>query len=187
MQTFTPASLAMQSARNNQQVRGQYRATNWFTNLHPFFQGTIIVSGIAIVGYSAYRIDQYVKNQSKISGAKDELKDVNKDIKILESKGVVKTLTNAQITSLANQFHTAMDGYGTDTESIGRILKQIKNDVDWLAIVSAYGIRKISSGTWNPAGDFTGTLPEALSDELGGTEASAVNTYFQARKINYRV
>jgi len=78
--------------------------------------------------------------------------------------------------SMANKIFDAMDGYGTGNGTIETELKKLKSRADWDALVEAYGTRTISSGTGNIfQSDFTGTLPEALNDELDNSELTRAN------------
>ena len=78
--------------------------------------------------------------------------------------------------SMANKIFDAMDGYGTGNTTIETELKKLKSRADWDALVQAYGTRTVSSGTGNIfQSDFTGTLPEALNDELDSSELQRAN------------
>lgn len=78
--------------------------------------------------------------------------------------------------SMANKIFDAMDGYGTGNTTIETELKKLKSKADWDALVRAYGTRTISSGSFNIfQSDFTGTLPEALNDELDSSELQRAN------------
>lgn len=78
--------------------------------------------------------------------------------------------------SMANKIFDAMDGYGTGNTTIENELKKLKSRSDWDALVRAYGTRTISSGSFNIfQSDFSGTLPEALNDELDSSELQRAN------------
>jgi len=83
---------------------------------------------------------------------------------------------NQDFLPMANKIFDAMDGYGTGNTTIEEELKKLKTKNDWNALVSAFGTRTVSSGTWNVfQDDFTGTLPECLNDELDASELQRVN------------
>ena len=84
--------------------------------------------------------------------------------------------SNVDFLAMANKIFDAMDGYGTGNTTIETELKKLKSKSDWDALVRAYGTRTISSGTGNIfVSDFTGTLPEALNDELDTSELTRAN------------
>ena len=49
-----------------------------------------------------------------------------------------------------------------------------------------YGIRKISSGKFNIAGDFEGTLDQTIIDELSKKEISDINLMLGKKGIKYK-
>ena len=84
--------------------------------------------------------------------------------------------SNLDFEKMANSIFDAMDGYGTGNTTIEKELKKLKSKADWDALVSAFGTRKISSGTGNIfQSDFTGNLTECLNDELDSDELEDAN------------
>jgi len=78
--------------------------------------------------------------------------------------------------AMADELFNAMNGYGTDEAKIYAILNRLQKKPDWSALVSAYGTRKISSGTGNVfVSDFNGNLPDSFKSELSSSEIKAVN------------
>ena len=85
-------------------------------------------------------------------------------------------VSNLDFRKMADSIFDAMDGYGTGNNTIENELKKLKSKSDWNALVSAFGTRTISSGTWNVFQDnFTGTLSDCLNDELDSDELDDVN------------
>lgn len=82
---------------------------------------------------------------------------------------------NQDFLPMANAIFDAMDGYGTNEETIETELKKLRSKSDWNALVNAFGTRTISSGKWNFQDDFTGNLTECLNDELDSSEIQSVN------------
>lgn len=77
---------------------------------------------------------------------------------------------------MANTIFDAMNGYGTAETTIENQLKKLKSKEEWNALVSAFGTRTISSGTWNVfQSDFTGDLVSCLNDELDSAEIEKLN------------
>jgi hypothetical protein len=55
-----------------------------------------------------------------------------------------------------------------------------------MSLVAAYGIREISSGSYNPLPDFTGNLPQAIADELSQSQISSLNSVLVKSGITIR-
>lgn len=98
-----------------------------------------------------------------------------------------QTLTQSQVLALANKLFQAMDGYGTDENSILSAFYSLRNNADFLALIAAFGTREISSGSWNPEANFNGTLTAALANELDISYIIKLNNILKAKKITYRV
>lgn len=159
-----------------------------FKELPEWAKGVIavlIVGGASFIGYKIYKESQ---KQKLLEGAKAENDSVKAELDKLNADVAKKqTLTRSQVTAMANAIFAAMDGFGTDSLAIGKQLLQLKNQADWLALSSAYGIRTLSSGKLNPEPDFTGTLLSSLTNELGvidSTYTGKFNTMFKQRGIN---
>lgn len=95
-------------------------------------------------------------------------KDVTSTIVVNEAN---LTLPKTNYTLYANQLYTAMNGVGTDEETIYRVLAQLQSADDWYQLVKAFGSKKASS--WFSS--FEGTLYDWLSDELNAKEMKKVN------------
>jgi len=157
-----------------------------FTGLPPWAKGVIAVAIIGGIGYIAYK---FLKAPGKIKegqGNRQEENSANKDLDKLISAGKGPTLSKTQYLQYANQLQSAMDGYGTDNGAILKIFANVKNEADVLAIITAYGIRKISSGTWNPEPNYEGTLGGALSSEQSANELGKLNLLLAKKGIKHR-
>ena len=58
-----------------------------------------------------------------------------------EAKGVSATLSDAEYYNLAKKLEDAMYGAGTRKQEVLAVFKQIKNNVDFLKLDAAFGIR----------------------------------------------
>jgi hypothetical protein len=153
------------------------------TGLPTWSKGVI---GILIAGGSAFalfKLYQYFGKLKEQEGQKAELDTTKEAIKTLTATGKKGSLTKVQIDQIANKLQTAFSGYGTDYKAILNALVQVKNDIDLLSIRSAYGIRKISSGTLNIAKDFEGTLDQTIIEELSSKDIQALNMVLARKGI----
>jgi hypothetical protein len=79
-----------------------------------------------------------------------------------------------QYLNYAESLFTAMDGVGTNENSIKRVMEQMKTYDDVLALIQAYGKRKWSKWELWDINPKPMTLAEALESELS---ASEINTF----------
>jgi hypothetical protein len=157
------------------------------TNLPAWSKGVI---GILIAGGSAFalfKLYQYFGKLKEQAGQKAELDTTTKALVDLTKAGKGSSLTKAQIDQIANKLQTSFSGYGTDFKTIESLFLQIKNEFDILSIRQAYGVRKISSGRFNIASDFEGTLDQTLVEELSQKEIQALNMILAKKGIRNRI
>jgi len=145
--------------------------------------GIVVIGGIAFGGWKLYK---FIQKQKELEGAKEETKAQQSAIDTLKKKGLKPTLDSLQLKQLANQIHTALNGYGSNFSSVAKAMAYMKNDIDVIGLNQAYGIRKLSSGKFNIADDFEGTLPQSLTEELDRKELTALNSMLAKKGISYR-
>ncbi|MEK6882102.1 MAG: hypothetical protein AABY22_20970 [Nanoarchaeota archaeon] len=155
-----------------------------FTGLPRIAQGIIAVVVVGGFGFIGWKIYSAIKKRISLAGSFKEKKEVTNAIQELENKGVKPTFINAQYLTFANQIHAAFDGYGTGFLSVAGIFGKLRNNVDILKLIDAYGIREIDSGKGNPAPNFKGTLAGAISDELSAWEIQQLNKLLKSNKIS---
>jgi isopentenyl phosphate kinase len=146
-------------------------------------KGVIAVVVTGAVGFGVYKLYKYIKDKQDQERQREELSETDRKLKELKQQGKGPTLSGPQIIQLANKFETAFLGYGTDFGAIKNIVNQIKNDSDILSIRKAYDIRTISSGSYNFATDFKGTLDQTITDELDSSQIAELNTILVNKNI----
>lgn len=155
-------------------------------NIPSWAQGAIVVASIAALGLAIYAIHRKIKNNKNLQGAKSEVDATNSAVNDLSKAGQKPTLTSLQLASIANQIFTAVDGYQSDEAAIYRAFANVKNDLDVVNLIKAFGIREVSTGVGNPSPNLKGTLSQALSDELSSSEMKALNDLLARKGITYR-
>ena len=164
-----------------------------YMNLPPATRGLVTVVGVGIILYIAYKIYKNISDTaggivSQEKGNKQEDRGWGADAdKLNQNPATRATITTAQASSFSNSLHAAMDGYGTDEDSIYAIFRHIKNDADFALLMNAYGVREVSSGAWNPEPNYTGTLTGALTSELAAEDKAKINNILSGKKITYKV
>ncbi len=147
----------------------------------------ITVGVMAAIGITGYLVYKGIKNAKAKADSKREDADNKNELNSLIVSGIKPTLTQAQISGIANALFGAMDGYGTDYNSIAHEFAKINNDADMLSVAQAYGVREVSSGNLNPEPNFTGTLQAALKSELSSSQVSAINGVLSRKGIKNRL
>jgi hypothetical protein len=161
----------------------QYLAKE-FSTLPPYIKGVIAIATIGVTGFLIYKAYKGIQTFKYNRDNRQEDKAWNKE---LDSQQQRPTLSQVQLMSMSTQLFVAMDGYGTDEALIYSVFEKLNNNADFAALVSAYGIKEISSGRFNPAPNFKGNLIGALSDELSASELARINQILEQKFITYRV
>ncbi len=153
-------------------------AGSTFEGLPGWAKGAIAVGSLGLVTLIGFSIRNGIKK--RLALAKDS------DIKDLKKQGQVPSLSKSQMATLADELKVAFDGYGTDGVAVARVFDKMKTDLDVLALIDVYGIRKISSGRFNPEPDFDGGLAGAMLNELDSVQVSVVNSILAKKNIKFR-
>jgi hypothetical protein len=146
-----------------------------------------IALAVGIAGGIIYGLYKLFTLPGKIEEGKEarqEDREWNRELERCVGRGL---LSKAQIDAYANKIFTALDGYGTDEDAIFETFRRIKSDCDYIALNASYGVREISSGTWNPEKNFNGNLTASLLSELDTNERKKVNDILKANKVTYRI
>ncbi len=147
----------------------------------------ITVAIIGGAGAAAYFIYRAIKKRLDSRDSRKQISDTEDDLKTLIKNGQKLTLTASAQQAIANGLFQAMDGYGTDENAILREFAKINNDADLLAVIKTYGVKTLSSGNFNPVPNFTGTLTEALAQELSSEYVTAINGMLSRKGIKQRL
>lgn len=121
------------------------------------------------------------------AGAKEQQQTattVKSDIVKEESKGEQQSYSNSNYKTLADRLYSAMNTSGTDESAIYSVFETLKNKIDVLKIIEAYGVRQLYQFGIPIGGKQN--LSQALSDELSDNEISKVNQILFKKGINYK-
>ena len=160
---------------------------NLTQGLPPWAKGAIVVGGVALGFYVIKQVVQAPRNLKEGFGFRDESKESYQEMDKLENAGGKATLTDSQASQIANQIHTALDGYGTDETSIVNAMKKIKNNLDFLKVKNKYDVRVVSSGRFNPEPNYKGNLPGALHSDMSTYWTDLINKNLKANGVTYTV
>ncbi len=161
-------------------------AGSTFEGLPGWAKGAIAVGSLGLVTLIGFSIRNGIKKRLALAKDHETQRVVDSDIKDLKKQGQVPSLSKSQMATLADELKVAFDGYGTDGVAVARVFDKMKTDLDVLALIDVYGIRKISSGRFNPEPDFDGGLAGAMLNELDSVQVSVVNSILAKKNIKFR-
>lgn len=178
------------------------KAFEVWSGLPPWAKGVIAVGGVAIAYFIGRSVWKKFKTKADTRNQRETLNTQNKELKNLQNKGQKTNYSESQYRAWADKIQNQFDGIDwrqniidKDVPLIGSwsgsgktmkdIVEQLKNNVDFLKLSQAYGIR-----TYDAAGAFTGNvtgdLQYAISDELDRGEIMALNNILVKKGITYK-
>jgi hypothetical protein len=158
-----------------------------FNGLPSWAKGTVVVAGTltAIVG-GFFLIRAVSKTIQGIKAGSDgrtiggDLKELNKDTETRQ------TISDSQAVGFANRIFVAMDGNGTDENAILDVFTNVKNDADVLAIIKAFGTKKLTNSLLWSEVVYQGGLAGAIQDELDAGDINKLNMSLEKKGIKYK-
>lgn len=145
------------------------------TGLPGWAKGFLVVAIVGGGGYLIYRLTK--------KGPKSEEK---KDTKKLEAMGQKPSYLDSNYKQFADALYAARSANasfiweGTNEKAIYAVFQKMKNDLDVVKLVEAFGTQRLSySLQWANLGGF-------LQDELNAEELAVVNGILRNKKINYQ-
>jgi len=156
-----------------------------FNNLPQWAKGVIavvLVGGAALITYKVY------KSLSKTGGEKDaeeSLKDTNKDIKEL-SKIEKPCCIPAQYGAYSDALFEAMHGMGTDEDTILDVFGKMKNTIDVLYLIQAFGIRDYYDDSAFGLNVKPMNLNQWISAELSSGAKKDLNKILSTKGIKFQ-
>jgi hypothetical protein len=143
--------------------------------------GLITASIVIVAAYLLYKIF----NKKSISNG-GNVGNVVPNPELGGTIGSAPTMSSAKFKEIADKIFNAFEGYGTNYTIINNQFALLKNNDDVMSLISAYGIRDVSSGKYNPLPDFTGNLPETIANELTQSQISELNSILVKSGITIR-
>jgi hypothetical protein len=135
----------------------------------------------ALVG-TFFGVKKVIKRRKEKKAENDYIAQVKNEQEAFEQSGEKLTYPPSNYKQFADQLQEAMQYTGTYFGVIYGIMRQMRNNLDVIQLVKAFGTRPIYF--WGFTYNFT--LPEALRDELSETDINKINNLFRAKKIKYR-
>jgi hypothetical protein len=181
---------------------------DYYKELPTWSKGVVAIGGIGIAFYIGYTFVKRIKDQAELIKQRQTVKEQEDEIEVKVKEGQKQTYQNSQYRAWADGIQKQFDGcdfainriilpssspewFGNENWSssgayIANIFLKLKNDIDFLKLNTAYGIRKFDQCGWG-TGDFEGSLQGAITDELDESERGTLNKYISQQGITYRV
>lgn len=178
------------------------KALEVWNGLPTWAKGVIAVGGVAIVYFAARGIWKQFKSSKDTEKQRESLRTQRQEITKLQNLGLRTSYPESQYKSWADRIQNQYDGadfkqnvFDYDIPVLGtwsgsgkvtaQIVSQLKNNLDFLKLSEAYGVRTYDQAGWF-TGDFTGNLTQAINDELDSGEINALNNMLKKQGITYR-
>ena len=185
------------------------KGSKLWNDLPAWSKGVIAIGGLAAIYFAVSATLKRLKKAEENKKNREIVDKVDDDIAVLEGQGMKLSYNKSQYNLWADAiaksfsgcdweqplFPTGMTvwipigftGWSGSGAKLANIMLKIKNDLDFAKLVSAYGVRSYDQcGTWPFTGEFTGSLPAAVADELAEGEITTINNYLKAQGITYR-
>jgi hypothetical protein len=153
-----------------------------FLGLPPWAKGVVAVAVIGVVGYAIYKINQKLGDTEEAD--RKEEGEVQNEL-AEESKKKPASYPDSQYRTFANTIETAGFDVGTDEAAIYSTFRKLKNNTDYLKLLTAWGKPNRKIYDWGMGYNYT--LPQYIRYEMSDSEVKKVNDILQSKGIKYRV
>jgi len=185
----------------------QSKALGFWSDLPAWAKGIIAVGGLAIVYFTSRTIIKKISSLKESKDSKEVTKDAKSDRTELIRKGLRPSFRETQYKGWANSMEESFEGcdsninvtWGADSPlgkvsswstsgyKVATIFNQLKNDVDFLDLTIAWGVR-----TYDACGILTGDVKDAdlfkaIDNELNDRERRNLNTILAKKGITYKI
>lgn len=155
-------------------------------------QGILITVGVGVAGWLLYR---NWKKQQDLKKANQAADIAASDLQQLAAQGVYPSYNGSQYETFSIALQEAMNGCGTDEDSIYQVFRQMQNKADVLALIKQFGVRYYQP-CWITQADayaiwmfndqaYGGNLNTWLSYDLNSSEIGQINSILQQKGIDY--
>ena len=168
------------------------KIAEFWNGLPPYAKGIIAIVGTGVVVFAGYKIYKAVNKSDDEKKDKELLSAIDKEIKILKSRGLKQSYADSQYLQHAKTIHDAIkvcagDDYGLAEDT----LKLIKNDLDVALLIKAFGQREdfcfgISRGEF----PLLSYVKKELGREWAGITAyrvTSINNDWKKKGITYQI
>jgi hypothetical protein len=153
-----------------------------YSDLPAAAKGIIAVTVVVVTIVAIRKVIKAIDERKRAEEERETASEHGEEIVDLGKQGIKPSLSDAQLQTMAAQLYKAMDGCGTDEDSIISIMGRVNNDADIKTIIKMFGTKSVSCG-WS--GDKF-SLPSALRSELSEYYISKINRMFELKGMKTR-
>ena len=140
----------------------------------------------ALLGVGAFLVIRKLKDWLK-KPAKETIKDVIEEADQLRKQGMKSTRSLGQWKLVADSIYNSMkfSALSDNKSNIEQQLKMVQNDLDFLLLTQAYGLRQhYAFGI--PDGDKTTLIGQIATGELSDKRIKSINANYATKGIKFR-
>lgn len=190
------------------------KAMKIYSELPTWAKGTVVVGGIAITYFTARGIWKQIKKNIDAQNAQKSVAETKRDLKDLQNQGINPSYSSSQYLNWSDGIQKVFGGcdwgqpllstlfdmnynyfglgdvaWSGSGRYFSAIIDKMKNDADVISLSIAYGVRSYSKcsvlwGLWG-GGTSTGSLTQAVSDELNSDEIKTLNKMLAKKGIKF--
>lgn len=153
----------------------------------------IAVGGVAFLGYLLYRSIKRNQDEKEANKAAELAQG---ELQQLAQQGITPTLSDLELESMSQAIVVAIDGCGTDEDTIFSVFDRLRNEADIRRFIIVFGVRytqpcaasaPISYAVWL-ANDkaFGGPLNVFLRYDLSDSDIAHINSILRSKGIVYQ-
>lgn len=162
----------------------------YIDDIPPVWKGITVVGILAVtvgVGFMVYKgIDRRAKNKEAERKAKETVASTDATLLALSSNNIKPNFSITQYKSWADELEACFQGWGTCSGWFN-VFNSLKNQADMIMLIQQYGVRKISSGKFNPEPDFVGGLSATLTNELSTSDIVWLKQRMRDLGVNFDI
>ena len=121
------------------------------------------------------------KNSGKAKALAEDAKTLDKEINPNELSYPLTIYKN-----MADTLYTAMEGFGTDYDTVKSTLSKLNNESDFFELQKAFGNRACTTYLWVIT-PFAGTLIQWLTDELDDDQKAETTQLLATKNITLTI
>lgn len=167
-----------------------------YKGLPAWAKGTLAVGGLLIVAFIGYNLYKNAQKKKELRQANKLSEDASKEVIELGRQGVVPSFGQSQYESFVLKLVLAMDGCGTDEQSVYNVFDAMKNKADVLQLIKTFGVRfyqpcaatsPISYTKWLYDNEsFGGGVSTWLEYDLTNSEIQKINALLSKKGIDFK-
>jgi hypothetical protein len=160
----------------------------------------VVIGGLGVTYLFVSQLIKKIKADANAAKARESIANVKGDLKAIIDSGVQPTFSPSQYDAWASEildvfvgcdfsatFYSGSLPFASNSfMKLVSIIKQMKNDADWLSLIKSFDIK-----TWDDCGWWTGNvsgdLYYGISNELTQPEIDELNVLLQSHGITYKI